>query len=1122
MLPAIAVHAEKIYVPVTSVHQLVDGSNYVVGAVNPTWPNGTERYYTTVDVDGVTKVKALPIETTAFFTPDYVWTFKAHPEMVCHNGNANHPALSPVFSMGKGDSNFICQAHESNNEYTPTNGTTELSLVDEANHLTAIEFVPLALPSNYTGDAELLFAMHGGYNTPENAESFFGGVRAVNGSGVLDRYSRKGVDEFNLAMANNSWSTYFRIYMEIDTEHLEAAARTIWSALADNDYYTWLYAINPLCGEAYREAFIEKFPTSMVNSLRYETMQEQLETAAANIAAELDNSTFFNALIVNAINQQNLAVTIANVGSKQGDNHAMLTVDTNNRLIGKVNANRTKWTLELTDDNYVLFKNRATGLYIPAMPTTAGAAYGEMVTKEHAGRHQFDKSGGNNTWIHTADNHINPDETTHRHMHCNIGANEQNNVVAAANSAKGDLSRWDIIGVSKISDEEIEFNNIRTHQVAEFNNLPNGVDGIFTAQQIAAAKAAIEAIAFDTDADSQEAEYEAKLATLQAAIESQAAALWANLEGKNAVIRFARDSSGGMNGSYWNVNANSTLSSEHNVLNETTIWQFKRIAGELMRFRIYNPATAKYLAALALTNDENAAETTYIIKPCTKAGYTDQYVIQCVDHSNNNYVHKQGGNTNTMWYTQNDMGSALKILVTDEQLDELKGLVNDITVPEIDAELLSPTYELGKYSSAAMNLGEPLKAYTITSDNLPEFINLYNNFNNGIDYNIAGFLYLPKDGTYFRIRASKGNVARTEEVVPILKWSEVAANATFIRMSNELEAGFDYTGTLFVYHNEHLMCVDNNLYVTTFSSEHINFAQTATQNETPARVRFIGVPAEPGAYQLVIGNTRNHHIHTPSEGNDALRLNYCSINYPQVRTDHTNHNLELEQVTEIPVAIHADGFGSIVTPAYVEAPSEEADGAVAFMAQIDDNDNLKFVEVPAGHLIAPQSHILIKGSAESVGLKTVAVPTEEHVIAETTGHAKLEVTYGRKLVTPAENEVIYIKAERPSTNAANAVRRRIDTSNTSFFLTKLVPDTESGQVEIPGGTMAVRFNSSNDKPDELEVSLSDGIPTEIEELIYEGDSCANVREGIYDLQGRRLAAPVKGVNIINGHKTFIR
>ena len=50
------------------------------------------------------------------------------------------------------------------------------------------------------------------------------------------------------------------------------------------------------------------------------------------------------------------------------------------------------------------------------------------------------------------------------------------------------------------------------------------------------------------------------------------------------------------------------------------------------------------------------------------------------------------------------------------------------------------------------------------------------------------------------------------------------------------------------------------------------------------------------------------------------------------------------------------------------------------------------------------------------------------------------------------------------------------------------------------------------------IEITDGESSGIEEIV--GENAANV--GIYDLQGRKLAAPVKGINIINGKKVLVK
>ncbi len=69
---------------------------------------------------------------------------------------------------------------------------------------------------------------------------------------------------------------------------------------------------------------------------------------------------------------------------------------------------------------------------------------------------------------------------------------------------------------------------------------------------------------------------------------------------------------------------------------------------------------------------------------------------------------------------------------------------------------------------------------------------------------------------------------------------------------------------------------------------------------------------------------------------------------------------------------------------------------------------------------------------------------------------------------------------------------------------------------IPGFTAHIA-DSSESAPEYYEVT-GEGKTTEIEEIAVESEKA----QGIYDLQGRRLSAPVKGINIINGKKVLVK
>ncbi len=74
------------------------------------------------------------------------------------------------------------------------------------------------------------------------------------------------------------------------------------------------------------------------------------------------------------------------------------------------------------------------------------------------------------------------------------------------------------------------------------------------------------------------------------------------------------------------------------------------------------------------------------------------------------------------------------------------------------------------------------------------------------------------------------------------------------------------------------------------------------------------------------------------------------------------------------------------------------------------------------------------------------------------------------------------------------------------------------KIEAPAGMFLVNGKSSAAVSRSFTVH-SDGSTTGVKEISAEA---ANGVQVIFDLQGRRLSAPIKGVNIINGKKVLVK
>ncbi len=243
----------------------------------------------------------------------------------------------------------------------------------------------------------------------------------------------------------------------------------------------------------------------------------------------------------------------------------------------------------------------------------------------------------------------------------------------------------------------------------------------------------------------------------------------------------------------------------------------------------------------------------------------------------------------------------------------------------------------------------------------------------------------------------------------------------------------------------------------------------------------------------------------------------------QTSTDGVNkyYAFKVEYIDALPVQIHHDGIGSLYCGMNVRVPEEA--GYTVFVASINEytqddivQQDLQTSPVNAGTVIPAMTPILIQGEAGTI----VNIPvTTDEATYNVTAHDKFKSHFLAKNVTPDADHVLVVKKDVTETDAQTMnVRRRADSEATTPLLLHVVADDEA----IPAGSVALMIHQDNTK-------LSNGVftaslggstsTTGIEEISSDEQAGETV---VYDLQGRRLAAPVKGVNIINGRKFLLR
>lgn len=231
----------------------------------------------------------------------------------------------------------------------------------------------------------------------------------------------------------------------------------------------------------------------------------------------------------------------------------------------------------------------------------------------------------------------------------------------------------------------------------------------------------------------------------------------------------------------------------------------------------------------------------------------------------------------------------------------------------------------------------------------------------------------------------------------------------------------------------------------------------------------------------------------------------------------------VEYVDALPIEFHADNYGSIVSPVGLQiAENMDSDVTVYALSVVETTDtngnkghNIKFLEVYEGDDIPAGTTILVYNGSENAFSFNVNYNIEESEANDfLAGHhltKKVAAPQGKSLYA----KVPYTAAE----NAADAWKITRSPQAPKFTLVRLVPDEEGNVVTPAGAMVAVIEDPAQGTPaSKLEISPSQDMPTGIDEVCLGSDSA----EAIFDLQGRRLAAPAKGINIINGQKILIK
>lgn len=299
-----------------------------------------------------------------------------------------------------------------------------------------------------------------------------------------------------------------------------------------------------------------------------------------------------------------------------------------------------------------------------------------------------------------------------------------------------------------------------------------------------------------------------------------------------------------------------------------------------------------------------------------------------------------------------------------------------------------------------------------------------------------------------------------------------------------LKADGNDASTVYYYADGKLLAYGSGLYFG-LSSSHYVFA-TVDGTKPASEITFAASPREAGAYTI---KSADRYVHYKVYNGEA-EIDRCADDV------HAEHDWFLEEVTSLPFTFKgaALGFATFNAPVAVELP----EGISAYIGELNmDNNTLQMYRLDGNQIPANTAVLLRK---EGV---TVDATVDFNIVS----NADVEADFGG--VT--NNLVGTIAAENLDVTNKNCYSlQKSNTTDKVGFYSKT-----SG---TKGGFKAW-----------LETDKAEG--ARVFTIIFDGEDATGIKEAlglenenveIYDLSGRRLDKPAKGVNIIGGKTVIVR
>ena len=299
-----------------------------------------------------------------------------------------------------------------------------------------------------------------------------------------------------------------------------------------------------------------------------------------------------------------------------------------------------------------------------------------------------------------------------------------------------------------------------------------------------------------------------------------------------------------------------------------------------------------------------------------------------------------------------------------------------------------------------------------------------------------------------------------------------------------LKADGNDASTVYYYADGKLLAYGSGLYFG-LSSSHYVFA-TVDGTKPASEITFAASPREAGAYTI---KSADRYVHYKVYNGEA-EIDRCADD------DHAEHDWFLEEVTSLPFTFKAAGLGyaTFNAPVAVEIP----EGVKAYVGEIQqDGTTLQMWRIENG-----------------------AIPANTAVLLYNSAVAEENVTVNMNIVADNE-EAEAIKGKNNFVGTVAAENLKADKDCYSLQVNSS-DETKVGFYSKTTGTKG-GFKAW------VETEKAEG--ARVFTIIFDGDDATGIKEAlgldnenveIYDLSGRRLDKPAKGVNIIGGKTVIVR